>query len=507
MKYAATILLAALALTACEDYTEHNFGTRDELYQPTQVNTIRLTLTDANYEDIAKNADNQARALAAEDEGATFDDLESVGEKKYFRGNITPEEYLPALLRQLVGSSQYYAMTEGSSIVITYMAATDSTVNGPAYVPVTTFRPGKYLMAPQGNEQVLGHSGEGKDFGYLYLAGSTTCPATVTRLDAQTISADEAAAGYLYEFEKDGNYYTIRNALGMYLYMDGSHNSFQYTDDLDNDLDEREYGQWNVTACDDGTFDIVNVATSQQILFGTQYSSAGSYVDKKGAEGYLPIELYTEGTITAIIDSTPEQGEVIFSLDEDGWSAKGDYLNQTLLGFSSNDPEVVYATYGWSIEHVGSIGELTYVWNVSSSYGLRSSAYVSGTRYDTDSWCISPSMNLKKAKQPLFTFEQAQRFAGTPVTDWLKVYVSTNYSGRGGQASASWTEVTNDLVGEWPAGTDWTYYPMQLDLSPWAGQTNVVVAFRYLSSSTGGTDDKGIAATWEVKNVRCAEVE
>ena len=40
-------------------------------------------------------------------------------------------------------------------------------------------------------------------------------------------------------------------------------------------------------------------------------------------------------------------------------------------------------------------------------YGLRASAYVSGKSTPTDAMAISPQMNLKKAKQPVFAFEQA----------------------------------------------------------------------------------------------------
>lgn len=503
--YAA--LLALASLTACEDYTEHNFGSRDELYQPTQLSNLQVTLTDANYEDIAKNEDNKALALAADTDSTTYRDLLSVGEKKYFRGNISPDAYLPAMLRQLVGNSQYYAMTSGSSITITYMAASDSTVNGTAFTPAASFQAGKYLMAPLGEEQVLGNSGPDVDHGYLNITGSTTCPQTITRLTPETISDDEAAQRYLYDFLSDGDYFVLRNALGMYLYLDGTHASFQYTDDIDNDVDEREYAQWKVTACEDGTYDIINVGTEQQILYGTSYSSAGCYTDRKGTEGYLPIQLYAISEVSTVVDSTPIQDEIIFTLDEDGWAAKGDYLNQTLLGFSSNDVNVIYENYGWSIEHVGSIGNLTYVWNMARSYGLKASAYVSGNRYTTDSWAISPSMNLKKAKKPIFAFEHTQRFALEPVTDWLKIYVSTDYSGRGGQPTATWTEVTYDAKGEWPDGATWDFVPMQLDLSAFAGQTNVVVAFRYLSSDHGGTNDAGVAPTWEVKNVRCAEEE
>ena len=86
------------------------------------------------------------------------------------------------------------------------------------------------------------------------------------------------------------------------------------------------------------------------------------------------------------------------------------------------------------------------------------------------------------------------------MTDFLKIYVSTDYAGRGHRADATWTEVTMEAEGTWPDGSSWDYSDMKLDLSAYAGQTNVVVGFRYISTES-------IAATWEVKNVRCAEAE
>ena len=237
-KYITIIALSALAFAACEDYTEHNFGTREDLYQATQVSTVRLTLAGSDYENLTKDTANVNRALRADDDSATWRDLVSVGEKKYFRGNITPEEYLPSMLLNLVGSSRYYSLTEGSNIVVTCLVAADSTVNGSAYVPATSFAAGDYLMVPQGEQQVLGHSGAGASYGYLYISGNSRCPDQVTRLTDTSIASDATARGYLYTFAKDGDYYTIRNAEGMYLYMDGTHASFQYTDDLENDVDD-----------------------------------------------------------------------------------------------------------------------------------------------------------------------------------------------------------------------------------------------------------------------------
>lgn len=493
---------AMLALTACEDYTEHNFGKDSELWQATQVNAHKITLTDANYADVAANTDNIALALAADDDSTTYNELLSVAEKKYFRKGISPEEYLPALIKNLVGTSQYYAMTKGSTITVTCMVSQDSLASGDAYVPATSVAAGKYLLVPQGEEQVLAdgnHASAGKSYSYIYSSGSTNWPDAITRINENAISYDKVAESYLYNFIKEGDNFLIQNPAGEYLYMDGTYNNFYYTEDL-GDLDDAAQAQWSVTKNADNTFDIVNVSTGKTMLYGTKYASAGAYADKKGTEGYLGIELYKKGSVSTIVDGPAQPTDVIFTLEEEGWAAKSDYINQTLTNVSTTDPELVYGTYGWSIEYAASLGELSYVWSATTSYGLKASAYKSSTNYPTDAWIISPKMNFKKAKQPLFTFMEAQKYSGTPVNDFLKVYVSTDYAGRGSQGSSTWTEVTDQLKAERPDGTSWDFVEQSLDLSAYCGQTNVVVAFRYISTES-------YAPTWEFKNVVCKEAE
>lgn len=507
------LALSAAALVSCDDYTDRNFGTRDELYQPTQVNHHTIDLANADYEKVAANAANQE--LAAQQ--GLSEALQSVGEKHYFRAGITPEEYLLPMLQSLVGKSQYYTMTEGSTITVNCLISEETTVSGPAYVPATgDFKAGKYLLAPVGQEQVLATSGltadgEHPGYGYLYLSGSDKCADAVSRINDEAITVDAAAKGYLYAFDAEGDAFTIRNAAGYYLYLDGSHASFQYTDDLQSDCDDPAYGLWTVTAAADGTYDITNCGTGQQLRYDSSYKSAGCYSPEKQTANHVGVTLYKEGKINSVTDGTPEITPVIFSLDEEGWAAKVDYINMPLTAMGSNttNADDIFAMSGWSIETIGGIGDLTYVWRLDPTYGLRASAYANSTYTVVDAWAISPALNLKKAKQPLLRFDEAQKYAASPLDDFLQIMVSTDYTGRGALEAAHWTDVTAKLVGatkedgsQWtrPDGSDWTYATMTLDLSDYAGQPDVRIAFRYKTNETS-------AATWEIKNVVCKEKE
>lgn len=126
--------------------------------------------------------------------------------------------------------------------------------------------------------------------------------------------------------------------------------------------------------------------------------------------------------------------------------------------------------------------ELTYIWTWSGSFGMKASAYVNNTNYASESWLISPVIDLSQLTSATLTFQQAGNFFSDMQAD-CSVLVSTDRQ--------NWEPLT---VEGWPEGSSWTFYDSTADLSAYAGQSQVYIAFRYTSS-----DMK--AGTWEVRNV------
>lgn len=126
--------------------------------------------------------------------------------------------------------------------------------------------------------------------------------------------------------------------------------------------------------------------------------------------------------------------------------------------------------------------ELTYIWTWSGSYGMKASAYLNNTNLPSESWLISPVIDLSQLTSATLTFQQAGNFFSDMQAD-CSVLVSTDRQ--------NWTRLT---VEGWPEGNSWTFYDSTADLSAYAGQSQVYIAFRYTSS-----DMK--AGTWEVRNV------
>ena len=129
--------------------------------------------------------------------------------------------------------------------------------------------------------------------------------------------------------------------------------------------------------------------------------------------------------------------------------------------------------------------ELTYVWQHAPSYScMKASAYVSGQNYATESWLVSPTIDLSNVSAATLKFDQAVNYASP---DGLSVMVSTDYAGE--VLQCNWTELN---LSQWPAGNNWTFINSTADLSQYVGQ-RVTIGFKYTSNSNA-------SATWEVKN-------
>ena len=164
-------------------------------------------------------------------------------------------------------------------------------------------------------------------------------------------------------------------------------------------------------------------------------------------------------------DPGPTPGEALFTAD-----------------FTSGDN-------GFSIYNVVIDENLDYVWAVDSKYGWKASAFKDNVRYATDSYIVSPAIDLTSASSATLTFSHAARFFGDSPTDLLSVLVSNSFDGD--VEKASWVTLT---VPTWPSGNDWNYVDSgDISLAGYVG-TKVYIAFRYTSTTT-------TAPTWEIKSL------
>lgn len=148
-------------------------------------------------------------------------------------------------------------------------------------------------------------------------------------------------------------------------------------------------------------------------------------------------------------------------------------------------------------------GDQVWAWN-SYKYMLMT-GYVSGAYFDNEDWLVSPAMNLIERVNPWLNFTHVGRYfnAGAPNPESMKkaisVWVSTKSDGNSINID-DWTKVEIPAAG-YPSGLNWTFIPSTgIDLSAYAGKSNVRIAFRYLSSAADNA-----AGSWEIKNVFVTE--
>ena len=127
-----------------------------------------------------------------------------------------------------------------------------------------------------------------------------------------------------------------------------------------------------------------------------------------------------------------------------------------------------------------------FVWEYSSQYTcMKATAYENSTtkNYESESWLISPEIDLTSVTDATLTFEHAGGYFGT-ASEEATVWVA--------KEDGVWNQLTIEK-GNYP--TSWSFISAGTwSLKPYAG-SKIKVAFKYSSTATK-------AGTWEVRNVK-----
>lgn len=111
--------------------------------------------------------------------------------------------------------------------------------------------------------------------------------------------------------------------------------------------------------------------------------------------------------------------------------------------------------------------------------GIEMNGYSNGVNYQNKDWLISPKLDLGSTAFPLLSFYSRNAYAGDPLT--LKI--STDYTGSGDPALATWT----DINGKFPStGSDTWTLSGNINLSAYK-QSSVYIAWVYTSTTDDGS--------------------
>lgn len=128
---------------------------------------------------------------------------------------------------------------------------------------------------------------------------------------------------------------------------------------------------------------------------------------------------------------------------------------------------------------------LTFVWKADEKYGyMKASAYANKVNYASESWLVSPVIDLTQAKETELSFDEAANFFKG--LDNFKAACSLKVKEEGGE----WTNVAYNVAVE---GNSWTFGTATADLAAYDGK-KIQLAFVYTSTAE-------LAGTWEVKNL------
>ena len=254
-------------------------------------------------------------------------------------------------------------------------------------------------------------------------------------------------------------------------------------------IPEDVYSAVGFTYLMDKNKDIMTTFLAQEFPYA-QTGKAFTVVYVSTKEGaYNAIEFIYDGA-TFVENLGMSQTTTTFSLS-DVWGSTI-YYKQYIMGEGQGK---------LTIQDVKLQEPLTYVWYYSAAYGMCASAFKDNASYDSESWLVTPQIDLTRAKTPQFSFDQAFNKAPN-FTEECAVFVSTNYNGD--VTTCDWTQLEWNLNEDGtlnvPGGTSWVFQPSgYFDMSAYVGE-KINIAFRYTTAN-------GVSGTWEIRNLLLSEPE
>ena len=219
-----------------------------------------------------------------------------------------------------------------------------------------------------------------------------------------------------------------------------------------------------------------------------------SWVSFKSIEGKASVEPQ-QLTVTADPnDSYDREAEITFVVGKK-LVTKTIILYQTGSGQAPLSGEFYSVDFkkdgisGWEVIDVVKPDDLEAVWTESTSYGMVAKAYANNTNYKSESWLVSPSIDLSQVQAAHLCFSHAGRYFSDIKKD-VTLWVLQEESKAAEDVEAFTTQLS---IPVYPV--DFTFVESgDIDLSSYAG-SSIRLAFKYKSSTSK-------AGTYEVQNLR-----
>jgi len=227
--------------------------------------------------------------------------------------------------------------------------------------------------------------------------------------------------------------------------------------------------------------DAASGATKQNIFVGDEAVSTET-TGVKGENEYAIAERFQAAGNVYVLKVTSAHNTQITKIDI---YTACDTCTEPIAPVDSTEILVIDFTKNqgeWTINDVAK-DTLPYVWQQTTQYGMKASAYTTAA-HATESWLISPAIDMSQVDSATMTISHAMN-KGNNSTLAVKASID----------GENWEDVE---LSAWPAGTSWDFMEATADLSAYAGNESVKIAFVYVSTTAN-------CPTWEIKKLAIRE--
>jgi len=220
--------------------------------------------------------------------------------------------------------------------------------------------------------------------------------------------------------------------------------------------------------------------------------------DQSPASRYIPLWLankYKYGDVKSnVVVTSPQyitsEGELQY--------VKEKYIQDSSRVFHIYNNEIFAESFVTSIGNFTAVsvtGAQVWTWVAYKGVGyMKFSGYSLGNQ-DNEDWLISPPIDLSKRLGAYLRFDNTHKY-GTVFSKEMTLWVTDNWDGSANPDTLNWVkkDFTRSLT------NDYTYVNSgPIDLTEYAGKSNIRFAFRYLSNTIES------CPTWEIKNTQIIE--
>ena len=229
-------------------------------------------------------------------------------------------------------------------------------------------------------------------------------------------------------------------------------------------------------------------ATAKPLTFDVVENQVIAHFNDGSAERYL--SLHMSNNYFAFYANTNQIEQLFFLPYDDGTTPSQPTRDCKTVPYT----ETFASSQGdFTIQNVTLPSGFTNIWNWSSQYGMVASCIKNSTKYASESWLISPCIEIPSTDKCVLTFSHAAKFFQN--TSQMTLWVSSDYY-EGAPSSATWQHLT---IPTYPTGQNWNWFESgEIDLSAYKGK-QISLAFKYTSTASN-------APQWEIKNFAVKKV-